>query len=267
MPEQRVVLTVNECGLAEVKLNRADKLNALDMPMFKAIYNTIRTIRKNKSVRAVIVYGDGNDFCSGLDVKSVMGSTGNAVSLLFKWWPGHANLAQKVTANWRKLPVPVIMVLHGRCWGGGMQIALGGDFRFCTPDASLSVMESHWGLIPDMAGNKVLSQIMPLDQAMRVAMTAQKFDGDKALELGLVTEIHENPLDAARAFAGELVTKSPDVLAAIKKLYTYNWHKSESNMLAKESWYQVRILSGKNQRIATQKALGKERHFVSRKNW
>jgi len=267
MPEQRVILTVNENGLAEVMLNRADKLNALDMAMFKAIDNTIRQIRKNKSIRVVIVYGDGDDFCSGLDVKSVMGSMNNAVSLLFKWWPGRSNLAQKVTSNWRKLPVPVIMAIQGRCWGGGMQIALGGDFRFCSPDASLSVMESHWGLIPDMAGNKVLSQLMPLDKAMKLAMTAEKLSSESALDFGLVTEVHETPLEAARKFANELVNKSPDVLAAIKKLYTNNWHKTESNMLAKESWYQVRILSGKNQGIATQRAMGKHKEFKARKNW
>ena len=267
MSEQRVLLAIDDNGIAEVTLNRSDKLNALDMSMFKAIEQTITRIKKDKRIRAVIVRGEGEDFCSGLDVKSVMKSPKNAISLLFKWWPGSANLAQKVTANWRKLSVPVIMVIHGRCWGGGMQIALGGDFRITHPDASLSVMESHWGLIPDMAGNKVLSQNLPLDQGMKLAMTAEKLGGNQALELGLVTEVSDKPLKRAREFAQALSQTSPDVLAAIKKLYVNNWHKTESSMLAKESWYQVRILSGKNQRIASQKAMGKDKDFVHRKTW
>lgn len=264
---QRVELTINELGIAEVKLNRPDKLNALDMPMFKALSNVIKQLKNNKQVKAVIVHGAGDDFCSGLDVKSVMSSASNAFQLLFKWWPGKANLAQRVSSHWRKLPFPVIVAIHGRCWGGGTQIALGADFRIASPDADISIMESKWGLIPDMAGNKPLSQIMPLDQAMKLAMTAEQLSGEQALSLGLVTEVAEQPLEAARAFANQLLSTSPDVLAAIKKLYTHNWHRDESTLLRKESGYQIKILSGKNQRIATKKAMGKDAEYIKRKNW
>ena len=264
MSEQRVLLAIDDNGIAEVTLNRSDKLNALDMPMFKAIDKTIKQIKKDKRVRAVILSGSGSDFCSGLDIKSVMKSPISAISLLFKWWPGNANLAQRVTAKWRQLPVPVIVAIEGRCWGGGMQIALGADFRIAHPDASLSIMESHWGLIPDMAGNKVLSQHLPLDQALKLAMTAEKLTGTQAQELGLVTEVADQPLERATALAETLIQTSPDVLAAIKKLYVNNWHKSEPTMLAKESWYQVKILSGKNQKIASQRAMGKDKEYKTR---
>lgn len=267
MSEQRVTLTIDDIGIAYVELNRPDKLNALDMAMFKALDSTINKIRKNKSVRAVIVSGTGKDFCSGLDIKSVLTNQTAGLKLLFKWLPGNANLAQKVTAKWRKLPVPVIMAIEGRCWGGGMQIALGGDFRIAHPQASLSIMESRWGIIPDMAGNTALTRLMPIDQAMKLAMTAETFSAQQGLDYNLVTETHEQPRQRAKVLAEQLIARSPDVLAALKKLYQNNWHQSERSMLAKESWYQVRILTGNNQRVAVAKEQGKEREYHKAKSW
>ena len=116
-----------EGDIAYVTLNRAEKRNALDMAMFRAIDKVSRQLRKDRHIRAVIVQGDGEDFCSGLDVKSVLKEKSSALKLLAKWLPGNANLAQRVSNNWRKIPVPVIMVIHGRCWDGGLQIALGAD--------------------------------------------------------------------------------------------------------------------------------------------
>jgi len=265
--DSRVTLNVDSNGIAEVKLNRPDKLNALDMPMFKAIDKTINKIKKNKSIRVVIVSGEGEDFCSGLDIKAVMKSQSAALKLLFKWLPGNANLAQKVTANWRSLQVPVIMAIHGRCWGGGMQIALGGDFRIATPDSSISIMESRWGLIPDMAGNTALTRLMPIDQAMKLAMTAETFSGQQALEYNLVTEVSEDPIESAKSLANQLITRSPDVLGALKKLYQNNWVKGQRSMLGKESLYQIKILTGKNQRIAVAREQGKEKAYSSAKDW
>lgn len=267
MSNSRVNLTIDDSGIAHVRLNRPDKLNALDMDMFYAIDKTIKTIKRNKTIRVVIVSGEGQDFCSGLDIKSVMKNQSSAIKLLFKWWPGKANLAQKVTAKWRALPVPVIMAIHGRCWGGGMQIALGGDFRIAAPDASLSIMESRWGLIPDMAGNAALTRLMPIDQAMKLAMTAETISARQALDYHLLTTISDEPVESAKALANQLITRSPDVIAALKKLYQKQWHRSESSMLATESWYQVRILTGKNQRIAVAREQGKDKAYTSAKTW
>jgi enoyl-CoA hydratase/carnithine racemase len=262
-----VTLNIKENGIAEVILNRPEKLNSLNIDMFKAIRNTIRQIKKDKTIRVVILSGEGNDFCSGLDIKSVMSKPTSALKLLFKWLPGNRNLAQQVTNEWRNLNAPVIAAIHGRCWGGGLQIALGTDFRIAHTNASLSIMESKWGLIPDMAGNTQVRKLMPIDQALKLTMTAETLTANQALEYNLLTEVHSSPLDRANELALELIEKSPDTLAAIKKLFNDNWNKPERTILAKESWYQVKILTGKNQKIATQKALGKERTYKKRMNW
>jgi len=256
-------------SIAIVTLNRAEKRNALDMAMFRAIDGISRELRKDRTIRAVIVKANGEDFCSGLDVKSVLSQKSSALALLAKWWPGSANLAQRVSYNWRRIPAPVIMVIHGRCWGGGLQIALGADFRFATPDASFSVMEGKWGLIPDMGGNLVLRELLGKDTAMRLAMTAEVVTAREALECGLISGVSDDPLQEAGKLVDMIRERSPDAVAAVKKLYQNNWLKADWRMLAKESWYQVRILLGKNQARAVRKQIEPENNikYFNRKKW
>ena len=189
---------------------------------------------------------------------SVMRKKSSALRLLAKWLPGQANLAQRVSYNWRKIPVPVIMVIQGRCWGGGLQIALGADFRFATPGASFSIMEGKWGLIPDMGANLALRELVAKDVAMKLAMSAELISAQKALDYGLITRLSDDPLQRAIQFAGQITERSPDTVAAVKKLYQQTWFKAEWRMLARESYYQVKILLGKNQNRAVRKQLNPE---------
>ena len=254
--DDRILLRV-ENKIATVSFSRPDKHNALDMPMFKAIDKTIKLLKGRTDVRVVIVRGEGPSFCSGLDIKSVMTDKANALKLLWKWLPGNANLAQRVTVGWRRLKVPVIFALHGKCWGGGMQIALGGDYRIASPDTSLSIMESRWGLIPDMGGTIALSEIMHSDHAIKLASTAETLTAERALQLNLISQVDNEPYKAALSYAESLVERSPDVLSAIKKVYHKIWCPSERRILAKETLNQWRIIFGKNRAIAVKKAMGK----------
>lgn len=269
MTKQRVNISI-ENNIAYVTLNRADKLNALDMTMFTAIKNTIKQLQKNKDIRAVVLSGEGADFCSGLDVKSIMKSPMSMVKLLFKALPWRANLAQYVSTGWREIPAPVICAIQGRCWGGGLQIALGADFRFAHPESSLSIMEGKWGLIPDMGGTLALRSLLPLDQAKKLAMTAEQIDGHQALTLNLVTKISEEPLADAILFAQSLLSQSPDALAACKKLYDRSWSGSKGWALLRESYYQIKILLGKNvhRKIFNQTHdRDNQKTFLPRKKW
>lgn len=269
MTEQRVIVEIAN-NIAHVKLNRPDKLNALDMAMFMAIRNTIKTLRKNRDIRAIIVSGNGDDFCSGLDVKSIMKSPKNMIKLLFKASPWRSNLAQVVSTGWQDIAVPVICVIQGRCWGGGLQIALGADFRFATPDSSLSILEGKWGLIPDMGGTVALRDLIAIDQAKKLAMTAEMFTGEQAHALNLVTEVTNTPMADAQAFALSLMSQSPDAVAANKRLYNKSWNSSKGWALFRESYYQLRILMGKNvhRKIYNQTHDAKQhKPFLTRKKW
>jgi enoyl-CoA hydratase/carnithine racemase len=163
--------------------------------------------------------------------------------------------------------VPVIAAVHGRCWGGGLQIALGADFRIVRPDASLSIMEGKWGLIPDMGGTLALRELMNRDQAMKLAMTAEEFSGTQAYELGLATGLDSDPLAVARSFATSLEERSPDAVAAAKRLYRKSWSGSPGMALARETLYQARILSGANQAIAVRRQLGESVPFEKAGRW
>lgn len=268
MNEECTTLCIED-DIAFVTLNRPGKRNALDMEMFKSIDKISRQLKNDRDIRAVIIQANGEDFCSGLDIKSMMSSKFSALSLLAKWLPGQANLAQRVSYNWRKIPVPVIVVIQGRCWGGGLQIVLGADFRFSTPGASFSIMEGKWGLIPDMGANLALRELVAKDVALKLTMTAEVISARAALECGLITHVSDQPLQDAMQLAAQIKERSPDAVAAVKKLYHRNWFRAEWLMLAKESYYQVKILLGKNQSVAIKKQLnpGKNVSYQPRKKW
>jgi enoyl-CoA hydratase/carnithine racemase len=263
---KRVLISINE-QVAEVRLNRAAKHNALDLDMFMAIASAQKQLAKNRQLRAVILSGEGEDFSSGLDVKSLMKNRSGTLKLLWKWLPWRCNLAQLVSVGWRRLPVPVIAAIQGRCWGGGLQIALGADFRIVARNASLSIMEGKWGLIPDMGGTLALRELMTRDQAMKLAMTADILSGAQAAELGLVTELSEEPLQAARDLACQLKERSPDAVAAVKRLYRKSWGAGSGRVLARETAYQIRIFSGANQGIAAKRQLGEDRAYRKKSRW
>jgi len=239
---ERIKLTVED-DVAQVRLDRPDKRNALDLEMFRAIASVQKRLRQSRQLKAVVLSGAGIDFCSGLDVKSAMHDRRGMIRLLWKWLPWQANLAQRVSVGWRELPAPVIAAIHGRCWGGGLQIALGADFRIAAPHASLSIMESRWGLIPDMGGTLALRELLGRDQAMKLAMTAEEISGERAFELGLVTALSDDPIAEAGAFARRLTERPADAVRGVKRLYRKSWSGGSGAALARESAYQIRILA------------------------
>lgn len=254
---ERISLDVVD-GIAYATLNRADKLNSLDFPMFEALTSVPEQIAKDRSIRAVILQGDGKAFCSGLDFAAVGKDQLAQVRGFAKLPVQTTNLFQKACWAWRELPVPVLAVLHGYCFGGGLQLALAADFRFTTPDCELSVMEAKWGLIPDMTGSVTLRELVPIDVAKRLTMTAEVFDGVKAKELGLVTEVSADPLAAAKALAAQIATRSPDSVAYTKRLFHDTWTSSPRSAFWTESQLQLRLILGKNHKIARAAGKAKE---------
>jgi enoyl-CoA hydratase/carnithine racemase len=266
--ERELIKFTLDHGIAHVCLNRPSKINALNVEMFTAIDKVIKQIRANKQINAVILSGAEGNFCSGLDVKSVASSPTSALKLLFKWLPGNANLAQRVSLGWQRLPVPVIAVLEGCCYGGGTQIALGADIRIATPSCQLSIMEAKWGLVPDMAGLVALRQIMRKDQALMLTYTADILTAEQALELGLVTQISDNAYECATLLAQKIMRTSPDANAAIKRSINQSWTASVRSLLARESLSQIGLLLGKNRVIAAiRQTKNPDKAYRSRQSW
>jgi len=253
MSEQRVTIDVAD-HVAVVSLNRPDKHNALDGAMFEGIVEAAGTVAGMREVRAVVLHGAGPSFCSGLDVSAF----GSLDGLLDRANGHRANLAQRTCTEWIDVPVPVIAAIHGSCFGGGLQIALGADIRIAAPDARLSVMESKWGLVPDMGITSTLPRLVRIDVAKELTYSGRVLSGTEAAELGLVTHVADDPLAAAKELAAQIAGRSPDAMRAAKRLFDTSWNGPVEQGLALETELQVGLIGSPNQIEAVRAGMAKE---------
>jgi enoyl-CoA hydratase/carnithine racemase len=257
MSEQRVRVEVSD-HVATVTLTRPDKHNALDQPMFEAIVHAAGQVAEERGVRAVVLHGEGPSFCSGLDVASMMAGDGGLDSLLNRLRSDPPNWFQRAAYDWIRLPVPVIAAIHGACFGGGLQIALGADIRIATADARLSVMEIKWGLIPDMSITRTLPRLVGIDVAKELTYTGRVLSGEEALSLGIVTHVHDEPLGAAQTLAAEIAAKSPDAIRGAKRLYDEAWTGTPDDTLTLEASTQLGLIGSQNQLAAVAAGVTKQ---------
>ena len=244
---ERVLLTI-ENHVATVTLNRPDKRKALDLPMFEAIAATGQALAQNPDVRAVVLRGAGEHFCAGIDV-SVFGSGAidDLAGMLEPREGSPANLFQAAAWSWREIPVPVICVISGSAFGGGLQVALGADLRFAHPDANFSVMEIKWGLIPDMAITATLLRLVATDKARELAWTGRVIGAAEAERIGLVTAVHADPGQVAHETAEVIAAQSPDAIRGIKRLFDEAPGLPVPEALGLEARLQLGVLGKANQ--------------------
>lgn len=257
MSNRRYVQHQISDGIAHVRLTRPDKLNALTLQTLEELVATANELRRDKTLRAVVISGEGDSFCAGLDFGSAMKSpAGIAKAFVPRPWRG-TNTFQEACWAWRRLPVPVIAAVSGHCYGGGLQLALAADFRVATPSSEWSVLEARWGLIPDMTGIRSLAELIGIDTAKRLTMTAQMLSGKEAADLGLVTELAADPVTAAHDLAREIAQRSPDSVAATKRLFNSTWTSSPRTTFAKERSEQILLLAMANTKAAREAAFRK----------
>lgn len=269
MTSARASYTI-ENKVAYVSLNRPDKHNGLDKQMIVDLVQIAKKINKNKTIRCVILQGEGASFCAGLDFNSVAKNPSMIVRFFLKLPWSKDNMFQRVAHIWRDLSVPVIAVVHGNCFGAGMQIILACDYRIATPDANLSILEMKWGLIPDMSGMATLSRLTRVDIAQELTMTGRFFSGNEALEYGLVSKVSDEPLAEAQLLADKISQQSPDAIAATKYLFKKTWKSDTRMALLWERITQLRLLGRKNQRIAMKNGLSKagdKKGFIDRSSF
>lgn len=240
----RILISL-DAGVAHVRLNRADKLNALDSAMFEAIAAAIARLQADATLRAVVLSGEGRAFCAGLDMQSMAGG-GSGADLLARSH-GDANLFQQVAWGWRTLPVPVITAVHGIAFGGGLQIASGADIRIAHPDTRLSIMETKWGLVPDMAGVALWRTLVRDDVLRELTYTHREFKGAEAVQWGFVTRLADDPLAEALSLARVIASKSPHAVRGSKRLYNLAADGDSAAILRAESVEQKALIRSPNQ--------------------
>ena len=250
--EDRVTISIED-GIADVRMNRADKRNALDNAMFTSLAAAGDYLKTLSDLRAVVLSGDGASFCAGLDFGSfqamAQGSSGQGGSVnAGAMSDGRiTHLAQQVCWVWQEVPVPVIAAVHGHALGGGMQIALGADIRIVHPDTQLSVREVHWGLIPDMTGTLMLSRLVRPDIVKDLVFSARVFSGAEGFELGVVTRLSKTPQADAMDLAQEIAGRSPDAVRGAKKLINLMANDGAAQQFAAEREVIGKLIGGANQ--------------------
>lgn len=243
------VLTSVSDGIALVELARPDKLNGLTLDMLEALVGAARGLRADKTLRGVVITGQGPSFCAGLDFATVMKDpAGVARAFVPRPWLG-TNTFQEACWAWRRIPVPVVAAVQGHCYGGGVQIALGADFRMTTSDARWSVLEAKWGLIPDMSGVQALSQQVGLDVAKRLTMTGEVVTGAEAVRLGLATQVAEDPVSTAYDLLAQIAARSPDSVAATKRIFERTWNAGARRTFRWERLEQMVLLGAANTKV------------------
>ncbi len=267
----RVTTTLHD-GVADVRLSRPQKMNALDAAMFDALVATGERLRGERGLRAVVLSGEGRAFCAGLDSGRFAAMAGGDDPMssreanrarLGRRTHGLANAAQQAVLVWRLLPVPVIAAVHGVAFGGGFQLALGADLRFVAPDARLSIMEIRWGLVPDMGGIALARTLARSDLIRELTWSGRQFSGREALEYGFATRVCDDPRADALAFAREVAGRSPDAIRGGKRLLNLAEAHALADILQAESDEQIALLGSPNQREAVRANLEqREPRFV-----
>ena len=260
-PMSERITVAMSAGIADVRLNRPEKMNALDQAMFQAIAAAGEALKADRSVRAVVLSGEGRGFCAGLDFSSFQAMAGDGstredagdrpLGAIGETDGRLTHLGQQVAWVWQELEVPVIAAVHGPALGGGLQIALGADLRIVAPDAKLSVLESRWGLIPDMTGTLMLPRLVGLDVAKELTFTGRMVSGEEAVAIGLATRVAEDPRAAAMELAGELAQRSPDALRQGKRLLNLSGTRPLAEQLADERATMASLIGSSNQVEAT----------------
>ncbi len=252
----RVTVSI-EGGVADVRMVRTDKMNALDDAMFEALVGAGERLRTEPGLRAVVLSGEGRAFCAGLDMsnfgrmaqgpRAAAGEGASVTGGLNDRTHGIANRAQYAVWVWREIPVPVIAAVHGVAFGGGFQVALGADMRFVAPDARLAVLEIKWGLVPDMAGTQLMRHLAREDIVRDLTFTGRIFSGEEAYAYGLATRVCADPRAEALAVAREIAGRNPDAIRAAKRLLNAAPTSDPAAGLAAESLEQTALIGSPNQ--------------------
>lgn len=249
-------------GIATVFLNRPDKRNAMSFALLKELVKTADKIRQDRSIRCVILIGEAQVFSAGIDLADLNNPKNKAYAAWELIKPGQS-LFQKAFLIWQELPVPVIAAIEGYCFGAGMQLALAADIRIAHPKTQMSIMETRWGLVPDMGLTRTIKGIIGVDLAKELSLTARIFDAEYAKEIGLVTHLSETPLEKAQQLAEEIIQRSPDAVAAVKQVLDAMEHNPKKSLRLEKIW-QLKLLLGKNSLIARKKDKNPEVKFLPR---
>lgn len=250
-------------NILTITLNRPNKKNAMSIQMMRELIDVAERLKKDRSIRAIIINGAGDAFCAGIDLGD-LNNPKNALMGLYELVKPKQSIFQRVCLVWREVPMPVIIATHGYCIGAGMQLALGCDIRITTADCQMAIMEAKWGLVPDMGLTQSALHVVRADVLKELTMTARMIDGKRAQELGVFTHVDDAPYERAQALAAEIATRSPDAVLAGKRVINRMTKQSRVALYNEKVWQLKLMAGGKNRKLAIKKAKDSSVAFLKR---
>lgn len=200
-----------EDGIALVTISRPEAMNALNTNFFKEMDYFITEVSNSKNIQVIIITGEGKSFVAGADIAEMVDKTpeeGTAFS----------RLGQNTFLSLEKLKIPVIAAINGYALGGGLELAMGCDFRIASSKAKFGQPEVNLGMIPGYAGTQRLPRLVGLADALYLLMTAEMISADEALRIGLVQKVVEPDelLNEVMKIAKNIQSKGPDAIRKVK---------------------------------------------------
>jgi len=263
MMNDRISITMLEDGIADVRMTRVDKMNALDGAQWTALVEAVETLKAMSGLRVVVLSGEGRAFCAGLDLSSMQSDRepggSSAGGSLADRTHGIANNAQYAAWGWRELPVPVIAAVHGVAFGAGSQIMAAADIRIVHPDTRIAIMEMKWGLVPDVAGMPLWRTQVADDVLREMIYTNREFNGVEAKEMGFATHVSNDPLAHAMELARVIANKNPHAIRGAKRLCNLMGDATDAELLQAESDEQVLVIRKPNQMEAVMASMEKRK--------
>ncbi len=259
----RISITMLEDGIADVRMTRVDKMNALDGVQWAALVDAVETLKAMPGLRVVVLSGEGRAFCAGLDLSSLQNErdpgASSAGGSLADRTHGIANNAQYAAWGWRELPVPVIAAVHGVAFGAGSQIMAAADIRIVHPETRIAIMEMKWGLVPDVAGMPLWRTQVKDDVLREMIYTNREFNGVEAKEMGFATHVSDDPHAKAMELARVIANKNPHAMRGAKRLCNLTGHASDAELLQAESDEQLKVIRTPNQMEAVMAEMQKRK--------
>jgi 2-(1,2-epoxy-1,2-dihydrophenyl)acetyl-CoA isomerase len=230
-------------GYAVVTLNRPDKLNSFNLAMHKELHAAMEDIRSDKSIRALLITGEGRAFCAGQDLQDrkpdPSGARPDLRENLNDWY-------NPLIKTLRAMPKPVIVAVNGVAAGAGVGFALAGDIILAAKSAKFVLAFAKLGLVPDAGTTFHLPRRIGFGRALAAAMLGETIDAERAADWGLVWKAIEDDklIEEAHALAGHFATAPTAGLALLKQAFNASLQNDLSAQLDLER--DLQFITGKS---------------------
>jgi enoyl-CoA hydratase len=240
-------LTIDK-HIAHLVMNRPDRLNALDMTVWRELDEVLQQLHTSNQARVLVISSTGKHFSAGMSLEAF----GNSVSMDDQTAEGRAAIfdmlsgLQSTFTRLETLRIPVIVAIQGGCIGGAVDMVTACCLRYATADAFFCIQEINIGMVADVGTLQRLPKLIPMAVVKELAYTGRRLSADKALQYGLVNEVLPDAhaaLAAAMKAAEDIASKPPVAVWGTKQALHYARDHSVEDSLKQMGWLQSGIWS------------------------